>query len=107
MKMLNKEKKVKAIAINTDNGQIWVMVEGPDFSSVKGTDAKTVAIEAAAKAGYPRCGYNQETGPYVVDENGESAEADDDVEKMLKEAEIIKSGAYKYRNNIRLMQGGI
>jgi len=96
---------VKAVAFSDDDGQLWVEVEGSTVDSVRSTEAKLCAIKAASEQGYGRCGFNQDTGPFIVDENGKEVTSVNDSEKLKKESELLTSGKARYRNRLRLMQG--
>jgi hypothetical protein len=97
--------KITAVSFSDDNGELWVEVEGDSVSAVRSPEAKSCAIKAAAAEGYQRCGFNQDSGPFVVDEHGNAVEADDDEQRITKESALLKSNKAKYRNRIRVMQG--
>jgi hypothetical protein len=80
-----------------EDGKLIIVVEGENPEEVLSPTAKTMAIQKAASFGYPRVGFNGQTGSYPVDANGNTH---DDWNDQARRGLIAA-----YRNEIKLMGG--
>lgn len=85
---------LKVIEAFLKEGKVAVTIEGPDPEVVGNPEARTLAMQYAAKVGYPQTGYSGTSGSYPVDEKGEQWP---DMNKMA-----LAGAIRAYRNDIIL-----
>lgn len=82
------------------DGKIAIVLRGANPDEVSGTQAREMAIKEAAKYGFPRVGYNNCSGPYPVDKDGQTTDDPKELIKWARERRIVA-----YQNDQYLMQG--
>jgi hypothetical protein len=85
---------LKVITAFLKDGKVNVTIEGDNPEAVGNPEARTLAMQYAAKVGYPQVGYSGTSGSYPVDAEGKEWE---DMNKMALAGKIAA-----YRNDIIL-----
>ena len=96
-------------ATRPSNGQVTVVIEGDDIEEVKGPQAKTVAISAAAQVGLtsPGIDFGKYGTVYPVGPNGEVPELSDGQPDMVKWAEFLQRKGCRFRNDFTIRSANI